>query len=280
MALAAGTQTDVVGHDGLDAESRDAGGRDDGVDRVVSKTIAFIKLRGYLAGERLPSERDFAERFSVSRGAVREALTKLQAMRIIERRASSGIFLGREPENASLEALVLTHDLGIPLDNRDIHELMEVRRLLEVQAIRLACDRRTDADLDALDGVLVTTEAEIAARRPIAEQDYRFHMMIFRATQNTILVRVVNPFYLLSRNRRRNFFKDVVRGQTSHVQHVAIVAAIRARNADMSAELMAQHIGRVEHFHLHHTAADRASAKAAGNGDTHRNTNERGGDKQ
>lgn len=224
--------------------------RDDTIDRVVTETIAFIKRRGYLAGERLPSERDLAERFAVSRSAVREALTKLQAMRLIERKSSSGIFLGKEPGTTSLEALVLTHDLGIPMDDTDIRESMEVRRLLEVQAIRLACQRRSDTDIEALDRVLAATETEIAAARPIADMDYQFHMTIFRATQNMIFVRVVNPFYLLSRSRRRSFFQDTRRGQISHAQHVAIVDAIRDQDAERGAELMANHIGRVERHYL------------------------------
>lgn len=223
---------------------------DDAIDRVVSQTMAFIKRRGYTAGERLPSERDLAERFSVSRSAVREALTKLQAMRVIERRASSGIFLGKEPGLTSLEALVLTHDLGIPLESKDINESMEVRRILEVQAIQLACERRSAADLDALERVLVATEADVAASRPIADLDYQFHMTVFHATQNMIFVRVVNPFYLLSRSRRQAFFADGERGRISHEQHVEIVSAICDADAGRGAELMAHHIGRVERFYL------------------------------
>ena len=231
-------------------QMRDDAVRNDAIDHVVGETIAFIKRRGYVAGERLPSERDLAERFSVSRSAVREALTKLETMRVIERRASSGIFLGKEPDATSLEALVLTHDLGIPIEDEDIHECMEVRRILEVQAIRMACDRRTASDIAALGRVLARTEEEIAAGRSIADMDYQFHMTIFRATQNTIFVRVVNPFYLLSRTRRQAFFQDAARGRVSHAQHVDIVAAVQAADAQTGATLMAQHIGRVERLYL------------------------------
>lgn len=232
--------------------------RDDAIDRVVGETVAFIKRRGYVAGERLPSERDLAERFAVSRGAVREALTKLEAMRVIERRPSSGIFLGREPGSTSLEALVLTHDLGIPIDDRDIRECMEVRRVLEVQAIRLACARRTAEDLAALNRVLAATEAEIAAERSMADMDYQFHMSIFRATQNMIFVRVVNPFYLLSRSRRQAFFQDTERARLSQAQHTSIVDAVRDGDAEAGATLMANHIGRVEQLYLEKHAGESA----------------------
>jgi DNA-binding GntR family transcriptional regulator len=80
-------------------------------------------------------------------------------------------------------------------------------------------------------------------------------MAIFRATRNDILIRVVNPFYLLSRRRRHSFFGSLERAWTSHRQHVRIVAAIRARALEESAALMAEHIGRVERYFLHLSAA-------------------------
>ena len=222
---------------------------DDSVDRIVGETIAFIRRRGYVPGERLPSERDLAERFSASRGAVREALVKLETMRMLERRPNSGLFLGRVPDGTSLEALVLSHDLGLPIDETELAESMEVRRMLEVQAIRLACERRAEADLATMDGILAASAEAIGDGRPLADLDYRFHLAIFRATQNDILVRLVNPFYLFSRSRRAAFFSDPDRGRTSHAQHVGLVAAIRGRDAEASAARMFDHIGRVEqHF--------------------------------
>ena len=58
---------------------------------AIGKILSFIRERRYQPSERLPSERDFAEKFDTSRGAVREALAALEAMRVIERRPNSGI---------------------------------------------------------------------------------------------------------------------------------------------------------------------------------------------
>jgi GntR family transcriptional repressor for pyruvate dehydrogenase complex len=80
--------------------------------------VSLIQQRGYFPGERLPSERDLAERFSVGRAAVREAVTTLESMRYVERRRGSGIFFCRKPDTASLETLVLFSDLGLPMDRR------------------------------------------------------------------------------------------------------------------------------------------------------------------
>lgn len=218
--------------------------------KTVNGLMAFIEKRGYEPGERLPSERDLTTRFSVGRGVLREALTLLEASRYIERRRNSGIYLTGGADQVSLEALVLNSRLDKPLDSRTIRDCMEVRRILEVQAIALACTRRTDADLEGLHRILDETEAALVTGVYVAELDYDFHMAVFRAAQNDIFTRVVTPFYLMSRRRREEFFKDPANGVTSQAQHIAIVEAIEARDVATATDLMGRHIGRVEDHYL------------------------------
>ncbi len=167
--------------------------------RVMGDLVSFIRQRGYEPGERLPSERALTERFSVGRGIIREALTFLEASRYLERRRNSGIYLSGDSDQVSLEALVLYSKLNIPLDRRTIMECMEVRKILELHVIQLACERRTEAELSVLRLILNRSQAAIDAGQSIASLDYEFHMAIFHAAQNEILVRVVTPFYLMSR---------------------------------------------------------------------------------
>ena len=74
---------------------------------------------------RTPSERELAEHFSVSRGQIREALAILEAMRIVERRAKSGIYL--TTRQASVEAMALFAKAGVPLDPIQIYETVELQ---------------------------------------------------------------------------------------------------------------------------------------------------------
>ena len=60
---------------------------------VIAKLLPLIRDRGYLSGERIGSERDLADRFDVSRPMLREALSVLESMRVIERRPQSGIYM-------------------------------------------------------------------------------------------------------------------------------------------------------------------------------------------
>ena len=104
---------------------------------AIGKILSFIRERRYRPTERLPSERDFAEKFDTSRSAVREALAALEAMRVIERRPNSGIYL-RNTDDSSVEALVLQAESGLQIQADELADAMEVRRMLEAQAARLA----------------------------------------------------------------------------------------------------------------------------------------------
>jgi DNA-binding FadR family transcriptional regulator len=216
--------------------------------RVVAEILTLIEQRRYLPGERLPSERDLAERFAVGRATVREAVTTLESMRYLERRRGSGIFRCQEPESASLETLVLFADLGLPLDSKTNAQVVEVRRIIEVQAIGLACERREVADLERIRKTLSLFRDEDTFATEAPQYDNDFHLNIFRATHNDILVRLVTPFYIMAKTRRIVFFKDRERRKVSHGQHVKMLQSIESQDKQKAMELMSAHIGRVEQY--------------------------------
>jgi DNA-binding FadR family transcriptional regulator len=226
---------------------------DDQSIKVMTQIISFIQKRGYSPGERLPSERDLAERFSVGRGLIREALTTLETVRYLERRPNSGVFLHRLPSEMSLEALSLYSSLGLPLAKQDMTESLEVRRILEVKAVKIACERRSQNDIDALQAVLDASQKAIDEGLSIATLDYEFHISIFKATHNNIFVRIVRPFYNILIDPRKAFFKNPENCRISHSHHVKIVEAIVARDVPRAIQMMEEHIGRVEQYYIENT---------------------------
>ncbi len=209
---------------------------------IIAKVMGFMADRRLQPGERLPSERELAERFGVGRNAVREALATLASLRVVELRPQSGIYVRELRAQSSFEALVLLSSLGFPPTEAEIAQTMEVRASLERTAIELACARREDGDLDALQQVLEQTDAVLAAGGNIAEQDQAFHLALVAAAHNDILVRVLNAFYELTLPRRRRYFAVLRRGQASHRQHHGIVDAIRARATRKGVALMQRHM--------------------------------------
>jgi DNA-binding FadR family transcriptional regulator len=210
---------------------------------AIGKILSFIRERRYQPSERLPSERDFAEKFDISRGAVREALAALEAMRVIERRPNSGIYL-RNSDESSIEALVFHADSGLPFHADEIVDVFEVRRILEVQAVRLACTRRTPDNIRELRAILNDTEKRLARKQTIEREDEAFHLAIFAATKNDILLRVVKSFYEMSRQRRRVYFADHSRGRRSYDDHCKILDAIDGRRVGQAEQSMSEHLSQ------------------------------------
>lgn len=217
----------------------------DGVSRILNQVVMLIRQRGYGPGDRVPSEREFSERLGVGRAQVREAMTMLESMRYLEKRRGSGVFMCKNSDMTSLEALVLFAQIDVPVDPRINAECVEVRRIIEVQAIRLACERHSPDDLEALEAILATFRDDPLFASSASNYDYAFHLTLLKASKNDILVRVVNPLYLMSDSRRQIFFQDADRRLISHRQHEALVAAVRARDAEHAERLLAAHIGRV-----------------------------------
>ncbi|UYO46364.1 FadR family transcriptional regulator [Rhodopseudomonas palustris] len=209
---------------------------------TVRKTLEFVQHHRLAKGDRLPSERELSERFGVARSSVREALAVLDAMRITERRPKSGIYLRNAVEDGGLEALVLQADLGLTFDPQVTRDVTEARIICEEQALRLACRRRTDADLSKLHQTLQAYAATIQADGDMAEADVEFHLALVAAGQNRILVRTLTPLMLMSRRWRERYFESDAIRRRSLDDHRAFVAAIEARDETVAATLVRRHV--------------------------------------
>jgi len=213
---------------------------------LVAKLVGFLLMRKYERGERVPSERDLAARFKVGRGNIREALSYLEALHIVERRAKSGIFMDNEA--ASIEALALFAQLGIPLDATDVQHTVEIRRIHEIAATQLACERATLKNFDAMRAILKRAEGKIARQEPINEEDRDFHLEIVNATQNGVFYRIVRIFYLMTEKRRLIYFQNSQRCQASHAEHLRIFEALAARDRATALNLVHSHLQGVESY--------------------------------
>jgi len=211
---------------------------------LLSQLVPFLLSRGYAADERAPSERELANRFRASRSQVREALSVLEALRLIDRRPKSGIYM--TPDSASIEALALFTQVGVPLTKKEISEIIEVRQIQEIEAVRLACARRTPEDIRQLRECLDESAIEIREGRSIVALDRVFHATIAQATQNNVLCRLLNIFNYMSEERREYYFRDPACCRQSHATNQKLFEAIEARDQALAVDLLTQHLARVE----------------------------------
>ncbi|HWL29259.1 MAG TPA: FadR/GntR family transcriptional regulator [Burkholderiaceae bacterium] len=213
--------------------------------RTLADMLTLIQKREYEPGERLPSERELSERFGVGRAVIREALSILENLRYLKRKPNSGVYLTSMPEQTSLETLGLFSELGLSLASDKLAEALEVRRIIETQAILLACERRTDEDLKLAESIVERFDQAVTDGN-VGDLDFEFHMAIFKAAHNTVLTQLVTPFYIMSAARRAIFFSDPERCKNSNEEHRVLLDCLRSRDGMRAQRIMFDHIGRVE----------------------------------
>jgi DNA-binding FadR family transcriptional regulator len=215
---------------------------------VIAGILGYLQERRLQPGDRLPSERDFSERLGVGRNALREAIATLVTLRVVESRPNSGIYLRHLAKDSSFETLVMLAGMGATPSGSEVAETMEVRSHLELLAVELACQRRTDDDLRRLDDILARTDRVLADEGNIATLDTEFHIGLVEATHNSVLVRVLNAFYQFTAGRRDVLFSDLAQGKASGRDHRKLVELVRQRESAKAQQLILRHMGRARDY--------------------------------
>jgi GntR family transcriptional repressor for pyruvate dehydrogenase complex len=210
--------------------------------RIADALAEDINAGKYKLGDRLPTERELADQFGVSRPTLREALIALEMQGMIEARHGLGIYVTR----TQLPLANSSYDFEI-----GAFELIEARRLFEGETAALAAatiDEQQIAELERL-LVLMADENEIQGE----DADKEFHMVIARATGNGAIISTIENLWEL-RNRSplaRNILTRA-RGlglEPRIVEHRRVVDALRARDPAGARQAMRDHLERViEHL--------------------------------
>lgn len=190
---------------------------------------------------RLPGERELAQSFGTSRSSVREALGVLEALRVIERRPQSGIYVRPAVSAPSVEALVLREALDVRSSTAQYEQAQEARIIHEVEAVRLAANRRTPGDLAAMQSIVATSSSNLRAGHNLADDDEAFHLALIGAAKNPILLRISKSLYLMTRSVRHAYFEVAGSGPQSIHEHTRILQSIAKRDAAEAAKLMKRH---------------------------------------
>lgn len=216
---------------------------------VVRRQIELLILRGILRpGERLPGERELAERMGVSRPSLREALSELQQAGLITTRAGSGIYVAEVLGSAFSEPLVrlfASHDEAL-------FDYISFRRDLEGLAAERAARLGSDTDLAVIDAVFHRMEAAHAKRDPSDEArlDADFHLAIIEASHNVVMVHMMRSMFQMLRegvfyNRQVMFRQRTTRAALLE-QHSAINAALQSRDPAGARAAVEAHLNFVE----------------------------------
>jgi GntR family transcriptional repressor for pyruvate dehydrogenase complex len=206
--------------------------------RLADSIAAEIESGKYAVGERLPTERELAEQYGVSRPTLREALIALEMLGMIEARHGLGIYVTR----ASMPMAASSYDFEI-----GAFELIEARRLFEGEAAALAAATIDEEQLAELERLLARMADEDELKGEDADKE--FHMVIARATGNgAIIATVENLWELRNRSPLARNILSRARGaglEPRMVEHRRVLDALRAHDPAAARQAMRDHLERV-----------------------------------
>jgi GntR family transcriptional repressor for pyruvate dehydrogenase complex len=213
----------------------------------VAEQIEQAILSGQLSpGDRLPSERELAEQFGLSRITVRDALRILESTGFLEIKlgASGGAFV-REPSFAPLSNSLSSM---LKFKKATILELAEARKIVETATAELAAQRATAEDLEALRLAVETASRAYENGESAYSPQYSvdFHAALARAAKNYVLDLTVNSFRMLFYEVLEQLLSTSDMAQRAISDHWAIYKAIEARDARRARELMIEHLSYFE----------------------------------
>jgi len=210
---------------------------------LVEALDARLRSGAIRPGDKLPSESEIMQTFGVSRGVVREALSRLQAAGRVQTHHGVGTF-ALEPRSAGRFELPSPAIDGIV----DMLEVLELRTSVESDAAGLAATRRTDEQLREMRAALDDFAQHLVAVGETVAPDFRFHLAIARATGNRYYADLMGQLGLavIPRTRVSSAWLDVEqRAQHLHKvnqEHQDIYAAIERRDPEAARAAMRVHL--------------------------------------
>ncbi|VFQ45315.1 FadR/GntR family transcriptional regulator [Desulfoluna butyratoxydans] len=146
----------------------------------------------YEPGSRLPSERELADRFDASRNTVRDALSRLDHMKLVKRVPQSGTYVTDYRNEAALSLLIYYIENSLDLNDEVLTSFMDFRLISERFAVKRAVHNLGPGDLCHLHGILDEKQAAREDARTLAECDYAFHEFLFQKAESLAVQLIFN----------------------------------------------------------------------------------------
>jgi GntR family transcriptional repressor for pyruvate dehydrogenase complex len=208
---------------------------------VVDQLQDLIVSERLQPGDRLLPERELAQRFGVSRTAVRDAIRVLSERGLVDVRPGAGTFVVREISDTVVESMGLLFQI-----EKSSHEaLHEVREILEVEMAGIAAERATEADLEKIERAFEEMQSNIHDLAYFIEADLAFHLAIAEATHNKMFLLLLNPIIDMLQESRR-MIVTVPGGPIRALEHHhQVVDGIRRKEKAKAREAMSQHMQQI-----------------------------------
>jgi GntR family transcriptional repressor for pyruvate dehydrogenase complex len=200
-------------------------------------------LKGTLkAGDQLPAERDLAQRFGVSRTAVREAVKALREKGLVEAYTGRGTFITDGTSQAVRQSIELVAKIGQP--NGSTH-LAEVRAILEPEIAALAATRVQEQHLILMREAVALMDRQYGDPDAFIEADLDFHLALAEAADNPMILSLLDSIVGLLREQRTRIFQVEGGPNRGQFHHKRILEAIEQHNPEKARDAMRVHLQQV-----------------------------------
>lgn len=207
------------------------------VDIVIERIKGNIIEKGLKPGDKFLSEKELITQLQVSRTVIREALIALQTVGIVRVKAGGGVYIA----DGNLDSIntILKHHYetyGVK-----IRELIEIRKIIELGALRLIIEKDVDVNIQQLNEINESYYQTIMGKQDTKKFDRIFHQSLIRATDNESYYNfseIINEYFSLVKI-------DLVEKQDELIkaydQHLEITKAIKNKDLTVAQKIMGQH---------------------------------------
>ena len=211
-------------------------------EQIVQQVEESILSGQLKPGDQLPAERDLAQRFGVSRTAVREAVKTLREKGLVEAYSGRGTFV----TNGTSQAIRQSLDLMIRINQQEgSAHLAELRQVLEPEIAALAAPRIEEQLLSTMREAVAVMDRNLHDPDVYVEADLDFHLALAEAMGNPLILSLLDSIVGLLREQRSRIFNVTGGPERGQFHHKRILAAIEKRDPKLAREAMRAHLKQV-----------------------------------
>jgi len=210
---------------------------------VIEQIMNLIKNNELKPGDKLPPERELAEKLSISRGSLREAFRVLESRGLIKTKPGGGRYIREIRKNGRNN----TENIILSLEKSSILELLEAREIFEVKIAKIAAQRATLEDIEIIEEALnkMNQKEELKDDKK-TESDTEFHLAIARASHNFVFVNIIKLHLDLLKETREKTWEMTGRREEQQEEHQSIFQAIKEHNGKKATEAMLKHLRNIK----------------------------------
>ena len=212
-------------------------------DKVEEQIIEYIKNNSLVPGDSLPNEMQFVEMFGISRNVVREALSRLRMLGLIQTRTKRGIIITEPPLLSSFQKILDPRLLSI----KTIKEMMGMRIVLEIGVAEFLFANINDPDILALEQI-VSRQQALGINNLSIEDELLFHTKIYEIAGNNFITqfnKIMHPVFVFVRHNYESYFQPIsekLNEKDEIVTHPKLLQIIKTRDIVAYQKAMKGHL--------------------------------------